>query len=425
LGRFLFVVTHIFPYPPSHGTELRIFKLLKALQSEGYRVVLVLCEEPSLKEHLNELLKFVDAVYWVRPAWRTRLGRRFPRLRRLVWVNIKPLIELVWIPRDIPKSANLYEMVPSTVGDERKKKGVITPQVAVLVSKLACKYKPIAVIAEYIFLTDCFALLEPDILKIVDTIDVFSLREEQVAVYGIEDDPWTSTPEEERAYLLRADLIIAIHEREARVLQDLVPERKVLTVGIDFDVDNSVCSKLVSSDTITVVASGTPLNVKGLNTFFAECWPDIKSAYPSATLHVVGTIGALCKIQDPSINYTPRAENLSEVYRQSRVVINPTIAGTGLKVKSAEALAHGKPLVAWPLGVDGLDYQDAPPYMKCESWKEFAEAVIHILQSESEAQSLGNRALEYAKVRFDRAKVYAPLSRYLRGHAAKRDVCSI
>jgi len=319
----------------------------------------------------------------------------------------------VWTPSDVP--ANLYDTVPSNVGDERKKR-VAPPRLAVLVAKLERKYKPVSVIAEYIFLTDCFALLEPGILRIVDTIDVFSLREKQVVQFGIDDDPWNSTREEERAYLLRADVIVAIQEREANVLRELVPERKVLTVGIDFDVEESVALPTAHSDTVTVVASGTPLNVHGLNAFLAECWPEIKSAHPAATLRVVGTIGAVCRIQDDAIDYTPWAEDLTEVYRQSRVIINPAVAGTGLKVKSVEALAHGKPLVAWPHGVEGLDYQGAPPYLKCESWKEFAAAVIRVLQSDAEAAALSKRALEYARGRFDQATVYAPLSACLRSH---------
>ena len=413
--RNLLLVTHLSPYPPSHGTELRISKLLKGLRSEGYRVVLVLCQEPAKKEHLEELLKFVEAVHWVRPAWRTRLGQRLPGLRQLLWENAKTLLKPQWIPRDIPRSAKLYDPVPSTVGDENKKRDAIPSQLPVLVARLARRYKALAVIAEYIFLTDCFALLEPGVLKIVDTIDVFSLREKQVVSYGIADDPWNSTPEEERAYLLRADVIVAIQEKEAEVLRTLVPERPVLTVGIDFDVDNSA-GVPNDTDTVTMVASGTPLNIHGLNTFFAECWPAIKSAHPPATLRIVGTIATNCKIQDEAVDYVAWTDDLRDVYRQSKVVINPTLAGTGLKVKSVEALAHGKPLVAWPNGVEGLDYQGAPPYLKCKSWKEFAAAVVRILQSDSEARLLGDRALEYAKEKFDRTAIYLPLSACLKAH---------
>jgi glycosyltransferase involved in cell wall biosynthesis len=413
-GRFILVVTHLFPYPPSHGTELRIFKLLKALSAEGYRVVLVLCTEPGCKQHLNELKQFVDAVEWVQPAWRTKLGRRLPGLRRLIWPKLKPVIRRVWSPHDIPEPADLFDVVPSTVGDERKKRAVVPPQLAVLVAKLARKYKPICVIAEYIFLTDCFALLTPGVLKIVDTIDVFSLRDKQVVRYGIEDDPWNCAAEEERTYLLRADAIIAIQEREANILRELVPERQVVTVGLDFEVDDSISSELGKPDTITVVASDCPLNVHGLSAFLAECWPLIKAAHPAARLHVVGNIGARVRVGDPATSYTLRSENLRAVYRRSRVVINPTIAGTGIKAKSAEALSHGKPLVAWPLGVDGLDYRGDAPYVICESWEDFAAAVVRILQSDTEAQALSERALEYAKDRFHPASVYTPLTEYLR-----------
>jgi glycosyltransferase involved in cell wall biosynthesis len=343
---------------------------------------------------------------------RTRVGRRLPRLRRLVWENVKPVLG----PQQHSlndKNESLFETVPSALGNEGRKKGLSSPKLAPLVAKLARKYKPIAVIAEYIFLTDCFGLLAPSILKVVDTLDVFSLKGKQVVDYGI-DDPWSCTKEEERAYLLRSDVVLAIQENEARVLKELVPERRVLTVGIDFEIHNS--NGHVPSDLITVVGSDNPLNVHGLGSFFKECWPEIKASHPSAIINVVGKVGSVCRVEDTSVKYFPRADDLSELYRQSRVIINPTIAGTGLKVKSVEALAHGKPLVAWPHGVEGLEYSGEAPYIRCESWKEFTAAVIRVLQSEQTAQNLSDRARAFARVKFDPETVYAPLRDCLQAH---------
>lgn len=416
--RVVFVVTHFFPYPPVQGNGLRIVKLVKWLHSQGYKVVLIVSGELEKQPRSQELLNWVHAIYGVKPALRTRLGRRFPRLRRLVWESFKPVVAP--LRRSLENTdVRGYEAVPSSRGDEGRKKSVNSPKLAQLVSRLAGKYNPVGVFAEYIFLTDCFALLKPNTLKIVDTHDVFSLKDEQVGKYGI-DDPWACTIEEERSYLLRCDLILAIQDQEARVLTQMVPEREVLTVGVDFEVTESR-GKNVAPDVITFVGSDNPLNVFGLQSFFKECWPDIKQAHPTAVLNIVGGVGSLCSFKDTSVNYFPCVNNLSELYRQSRVVINPNIAGTGLKIKSIEALAHGKPLVAWPRGVEGLDYCGEAPYIKCESWTEFTAAVVGILQSEGAAQKLSARALAFAKVKFDPESVYGALRDRLQAHQTRNN----
>ena len=112
-------------------------------------------------------------------------------------------------------------------------------------------------------------------------------------------------------------------------------------------------------------------------------------------------------------------DDLTEVYREARVVINPTIAGTGLKVKSAEALAHAKPLVAWPNGVEGLEYTQEPPYVECHSWQEFGAAVVRLLRSEHEARLLTDRARSYAREHFSPTKVYGSLGACLLEHACR------
>jgi glycosyltransferase involved in cell wall biosynthesis len=412
-GRCIFVVTHLFPYPAVRGVELRINKLLRWLHNQGYKVVLVLSGELEEQYRAKELSPWVHSIYGVRPALRTRLGRRLPRLRRLVWENVKPVLPHRGRPADTHES--FIELVPSTAGDEGRKRELSSDRLAPLVAKLARKYKPLAVIAEYIFLTDCFALLTPGTLRIIDTLDVFSLKERQVVRYGI-NDPWTCSREEERTYLLRSDVVLAIQDEEARVLKEVVPEREVLTVGIDFDVRDAGCGVDVPSNSVTVVGSDNPLNVHGLRSFLDECWPAIKSAHPAVVLNVVGRVGSRCKVSDPSVNYFAGVDDLSDLYRQSRVVINPAVAGTGLKVKSVEALAHGRPLVAWSRGVEGLGYSGEAPYIKCDSWTEFAGAVIRVLRSEQEARDLSDRARAFARLKFNPETVYAALDNCLKSH---------
>jgi len=306
----------------------------------------------------------------------------------------------------------------SLVDNHGLKKEVCPDSLVRLVAKLARKYRPQALIAEYIFMTPCFANLPADTLRILDTHDVFSRKKDQVLAFGIAD-PYACTEDEERQYLLQADLIVAIQGREAEILKTLVPERKVIQTSVDFEPAQTIPVNSERSDTIVVIGADNELNIHGLRAFLKECWPEIKAAHPAARLHVIGKVGAKCRIDDQSIQYTPRVDDLTEAYREARVVINPTIAGTGLKIKSVEALANGKPLVAWPNGVEGLEYLGEPPFIECRSWQEFGSAVVRLLGSDSEAKTLANRALSYAREQFT-PEVYASLGASLLEHTSQK-----
>ena len=370
-------------------------------------------------EALTELKKVTFAVHWTSPALRTRMGIRFPRLRSLLWEPIKAARRLVkrgtattCTPRDPPEQGmgNVAVAMNSQrrLGDAQIKAWFAPDKLVMLVSKLARRYRPKAIIVEYIFSAPVFAAVPADTLKIVDTIDVFSRKEDQVLSYGIAD-PLACGEEEERHALLHADVIVAIQSREARLLKDLVPEREVILVGIDLDVVGGPREGEVIPDSIVVVASDNALNVHGFGAFLRECWPVIKRARPEATLHVVGRVGDACRVDDPAIRYSGWIDDLDQIYREASVVINPTVAGTGLKIKSVQALAHGKPLVAWPNGVEGLDHAAEPPFRECRSWQEFAHAVVSLLTSDTERRELSALALAYAKKEFAADAVYAAL----------------
>ncbi|MGI9165005.1 MAG: glycosyltransferase [Pyrinomonadaceae bacterium] len=413
---FIFFVTHLVPYPPVRGIELRMFKLLSWLRAEGYRVILMLPVEFIDSHTLQELRKIVYEVHWTRPALGTRLGRRLPYLRQKIWEPLKPYLRPAPIQHQL--DATNPQHGHDSVGSHQKKAELCPDSLVDLVAKLARRYRPQALIAEYIFMTPCFANLPADTLRILDTEDLFSRKRDQVLAFGIAD-PYACTEDEERQHLLRADLIVAIQGREAEMLKNLVPERKVILTPIDFATADNVPVNNEDSNIVLVIGADNELNIHGLRAFLKECWPEIKTAHPAARLHVVGKVGAKCRIDDQSIQYTPRVDDLTEVYREARVAINPTIAGTGLKIKSAEALAHGKPLVAWPNGVEGLDYSGEPPFIECRSWHEFGSAVVRLLRSDSDAKTLANRALSYARAQFNAPKVYASLRACLLEHASQ------
>ena len=74
-------------------------------------------------------------------------------------------------------------------------------------------------------------------------------------------------------------------------------------------------------------------------------------------LHVCGNIVESLStdiLNLPNTNFHGYVEDVSVFYRQATVVLNPVIYGSGLKIKSIEALRYGKCLISTPVGVEGI-----------------------------------------------------------------------
>jgi glycosyltransferase involved in cell wall biosynthesis len=139
----------------------------------------------------------------------------------------------------------------------------------------------------------------------------------------------------------------------------------------------------------------------------------IRGKSRNATLRIVGKIGNHFETQDGRVQIAGWVEKVQAEYEKATVVINPTLAGTGLKIKSVEALCNAKPLVATPNAVEGLCFAGDSPFVVCHDWRAFADTVVMLLTSDEKRRALQMRALEFAKKEFSSEKVYATLSKSL------------
>ncbi len=103
---------------------------------------------------------------------------------------------------------------------------------------------------------------------------------------------------------------------------------------------------------------------------------------PDAELVVVGGVAAaLAGRPVPGLTVAGAVDDVAPFYREAALVINPVVAGTGVKVKTIEALCHLRPIVTWPAGVDGLDPRLAARCVVVRDWYEFANAVADAVTS--------------------------------------------
>lgn len=383
----LLFISHVNPILRSAGNEIRIYKMIKWLRAEGAKVVLLLNHPPLSSEIRLQLLGLVDAVY-TPDQFRLSIFRRI--ITKIYYKIMKPLF--------------FRQLSPKT--DAEKVRAYFCPSDLIKASGVLCKrYNVQAIVAEYVFTTPCLRNVSSNVLKLVDTHDLLSKRNPKEAIY--------CSAEEERAYLLNADVVIAIQADEAKQFRNLVPEREVVTVGIDYEVAASNLVDESYKNTVLVVGSNYPANISGIKAFCEHAWPLVCKKKPKAVLMVAGKIGDAISTDIPQVRVLGWVDDLQTLYRQSAVVINPTMSGTGIKVKTVEALCNGKPLVATPNAVEGLDFKGEAPCLVCYNWQEFAEAIVSLLESDERCMANQEAAIRFAEEKFAGRKVYAELAAIL------------
>ncbi len=400
-GRRVLCVGHVWPCPPRAGNEYRVHRMLAWFAQQDWDVLLVVCplphEMPSAEQMAGAAAVYPNLLVCDRAG---TLRHSLPDGSRLLdGLRLGTRTDIPALLHEDdgdPAQARLLGLLRTFCPDA----------LVELLLHLRDRFRPDLLLAEYVFMTRPFPLL-PGVTTAIDTIDVFSTKAHKVERHGVSDGLALSEAEE-AALLRRADILIGIQPDEARDLARLAPGCKVVSVGVDFAVSRDAPAA-PAGNTVLLVASGNPMNTKGLSDFLAFCWPVVCRELPEAELLIVGAVGDGVHGAPGNVRVLGRVEDLGPLYAAARVVINPAAAGTGLKIKTVEALCHLRPVVCWPSGADGLSEEARAFCHVVADWFGFAARIKRLLLDDEEAF-----AVEHARTRLEHAfspgVVYAPLA---------------
>ena len=381
-GRTALIISHVVPSLRAAGNEARILGLLTFLREEEHRIVM-LFNAPSLPDPVKrDMARFADEVWTTTDL-------------------VAPVDPAVVGPVLAPYATS-----------HPVKRGLCPPELVAQAHALGCRHRPDVVITEYVFTAPCLDVVPPGTLKCIDTHDMFSRRDPSEAL--------CCTREEERTYLLKCDLVLAIQENEATLFRELVPEREVLVVGHHASATVRDANTAVKEGSVLIVGSDNEPNRLGLAAFCREAWPSILTRHPRATLRIVGRLGTGFTSPHPSIVPVGWVDDLPGEYSRAAVVINSTEIGTGLKIKTVEALSFGKAFVGTPNSVEGLPIASPEPFVACSDWQSFAEATSRLLASDEDRTVLEARARDYAERHLGRESAYGALRQKLAAVESRR-----
>ena len=88
-------------------------------------------------------------------------------------------------------------------------------------------------------------------------------------------------------------------------------------------------------------------------------------------------------------------EDITRPYEIADVVINPINCGTGLSVKTIEALGQCKPIVTTSIGARGLMKGANRAFLVADEASEFADFVVRVLTENSLYETLVENAYDF------------------------------
>ena len=366
-------ISHVPGYPPRAGNDYRIFRMLTWLERRGYRVVMLIAPLPGETVADNQITKLSERLSGAALCDRSGrigvTGSLLSSLRTLDGSRVNSFAEMLGEEKNTSERDQRMLQVDRTFCHD-----VLIAALQEVRAKTVGRW---VLLCEYIFMSRVLRLLNDQTFKMIDTIDVFSTKSKKVVQFGI-NDSLALTADEERARLIRADLVIAIQGAERDELAAIVPERPVVTVGVDFDVARQ--SSQPEGRVVFYVASDNAMNVKGLSDFLRLAWPWIRREVPDATLKVAGKVCRTLQDLPAGVVALGPVDDIAVLYQAARLSINPAIAGTGLKIKTVESLCHLRPIVCWPSGVDGMQPELAALCFPVTNWRQFARRTIEILR---------------------------------------------
>ncbi len=159
-------------------------------------------------------------------------------------------------------------------------------------------------------------------------------------------------------------------------------------------------------DIIFVGGFGHPPNEDAACWFVANVLPRVRARVPDVTVSIVGSsptprVRALAG-DAVRVHADVPDDVLTTRYREARVAIVPLRCGAGVKLKVAEALKEGVPLVTTPVGAQGLPGV-ADVASVCSDAASFADSVGALLLDDGLWQQRCAAQLAYARERFSEA----------------------
>lgn len=393
------------PWPTISGANTRIASLITHLDKRGIEVTLIAA---STKQH--QLTNYIPCQLsrietFKAPGTLNKLRRLKGKFDQTLEALRLPTLDeiLLFIFKNglSPTTTNNWKRYPE--GLDR------------FVLQAHNKYRFDAIFVEYIWMHKSVSLLKGSVPVALDMHDLMHQRSAEFLRMGFVD-PFNITEDQELSILDTFDAVLAIQETEADAIEGKLRHSVLLRTGVDsFDpLPMPAPGALVE---ILYVGGDNACNVDGIYWFLKNIWPTIHNRHPRARLLIAGRVCKSIKASNrnagngvETIGFTDAATLL---YAKASVCINPLNFGSGLKIKTIEALGKGRPLVTSRVGIEGIRPTPKDACIVADEAAAWIQALDELCSDREKRQEYADRAKNYASKWLTPDRVYKEVTAWL------------
>lgn len=381
----LLVVSTWFPYPPTNGSKLRAYHLLRGLASV-HQVHLLTFAEPNEAsvDAMGELQSFCRSVQAV-------TGNPAKAPARLTLAGLMSDTPRAYLQSFSPEMRALVE------------RHAANAQVAMALQVPSSLYLR--------------GLLLP---RLLDEIEVTSIVQQWERASGVAKWRRSLTVKKLAGFVTRLSqeldhlTVVSEPERQAVIRMGCNPARvSVIPNGADPD---DLERPLSQTPAPTLIYPGAPTyspNLDAARWFAQEIWPIVRARRPEARFQVTGSTAGVDLGDLPStagVEFTGFVPDVKSLITGSQACVVPLRFGGGTRLKVLEAMALGTPVVATTKAVEGLEVEHGMNVLIADTADRFAAEVLRLFDDPNLASRLRTAGRDLVRDRYAWPQLAAQLS---------------
>lgn len=204
----------------------------------------------------------------------------------------------------------------------------------------------------------------------------------------------------EKIAVSKCSMLICISERDQLDIARLYSRNADLLLPVSFE--NKLCKERIEKNVnkeILFVGTNFGPNLQGI-TWFVE---NVMSVLSDYKLYIVGMGFEKEKenLERENVVVVGTVDVVEDFYYRYSVVVMPIFYGSGMKVKTAEAMMYGRTILATDEALEGYDIEGVEGIFRCNTKEEFVQVINQLFEN---------------NIIFFREKVYQKyLEKYSRG----------